>query len=114
MIKKVENMRIGKLSLVICVWFLFMCEFCLCRFVVENISLKVTSPENLKKSYETAIANFGIPQYGGTLSGRVLYRNANQNACNNFTDDISFKTKTPGSLPIFLLADRGGNNTLPH
>ncbi|XP_071720407.1 vacuolar-sorting receptor 2-like isoform X2 [Rutidosis leptorrhynchoides] len=100
-------MRMEKLNLVICVWFLFMCECCLCRFVVENISLKVTSPENLKNTYETAIANFGIPQYGGTLSGYVVYRKANQKACNNFADDISFKKKTPGDLPVFLLADRG-------
>ncbi|KAK9057843.1 hypothetical protein SSX86_022681 [Deinandra increscens subsp. villosa] len=77
------------------------------RFVVENISLRVTSPESLKNSYECAVANFGIPRYGGTLTGLVHYRKANPNACNNFTDDISFNSKKPGGLPVFLLADRG-------
>ncbi|KAL8214820.1 hypothetical protein R6Q57_004269 [Mikania cordata] len=100
-------MRTGKLGFVICVWILFTIESCLCRFVVENISLKVTSPENLKFSYECAVANFGIPRYGGTLRGLVKYQKANPNACNSFIDDISFNTKKPGDLPVFLLADRG-------
>lgn len=105
-------MKIGKLRFIIIVWFLFMYECCLCRFVVEKNSLKVTSPEKLKNAYECAIANFGIPKYGGTLSGYIVYPKSNQNACNNFTDDISLKSKTPGHLPVFLLVDRGGNNTI--
>uniref|UniRef100_A0A175YJC0 EGF-like calcium-binding domain-containing protein n=1 Tax=Daucus carota subsp. sativus TaxID=79200 RepID=A0A175YJC0_DAUCS len=76
------------------------------RFVVEKNSLKVTSPDKLKDTYECAIGNFGIPQYGGTLVGAVIYPKSNQKACKTFDDDASFKSK-PGSLPIFLLADRG-------
>ncbi|XP_076893868.1 vacuolar-sorting receptor 1-like [Bidens hawaiensis] len=101
-------MRTLKLVFVICVWFLFTIESCLCRFVVENISLKVTSPEKLKDTYKCALANFGIPRYGGTLTGVVRYRKANHEACHELTDDISFKPKKPGGLPVFLLADRGG------
>nr|XP_043611186.1 vacuolar-sorting receptor 2-like [Erigeron canadensis] len=100
-------MKHGKLSVVICVWFLLMCKSCWGRFVVENISLKVTNPEKLIGKYECALANFGIPQYGGSLSGHVVYRKENPKACDNFTDDISFNSKTSGSLPVFLLADRG-------
>lgn len=96
-----------KLGLLVCSWFL-LCGFSFGRFVVEKNSLKVTSPSSLKGLYECAIGNFGVPQYGGTLVGTVVYPQANQKACKNFDDvGISFKSK-PGSLPTFLLADRGG------
>lgn len=96
-----------KLGFVISVWFLFMYGSCFCSFVVEKNSLKVTSPENLRDTYECAIGNFGVPRYGGTLSGLVVYPKTNHNACNNFTGDTTLITKKPGSLPVFLLADRG-------
>ena len=96
-----------KLGLLVCAWFL-LCGSSLGRFVVEKNSLKVTSPNSLKGVYECAIGNFGVPQYGGTLVGKVVYPKANHKACKSFDDvDISFKSK-PGGLPTFLLADRGG------
>ncbi|KAK9289464.1 hypothetical protein L1049_007619 [Liquidambar formosana] len=80
---------------------------CVGRFVVEKNSLKVTSPESLKDVYECAIGNFGVPQYGGTMLGTVIYPKANQKGCKSFAEfDISFKSK-PGGLPTFILADRG-------
>ncbi|KAF9680111.1 hypothetical protein SADUNF_Sadunf06G0086200 [Salix dunnii] len=96
-----------KLGFLVCVWFL-LCGFCFGRFVVEKNSLKLTSPESLKGVYECAIGNFGVPQYGGTLVGTVVYPKANQKACIRFDEvDISFKSR-PGGLPTFVLADRGG------
>jgi len=78
------------------------------RFVVEKNSLRVTSPAALRGVYECAIGNFGMPQYGGTMHGVVVYPKANAKACNPFADfDLSFKPK-PGGLPVFLLVDRGG------
>ncbi|KAJ6407658.1 hypothetical protein OIU84_011030 [Salix udensis] len=95
-----------KLEFLVCVWFL-LCGFCFGRFVVEKNSLKLTSPESLKGVYECAIGNFGVPQYGGTLVGTVVYPKANQKACKGFDEvDISFKSR-PGGLPTFVLADRG-------
>ncbi|KAH8484710.1 hypothetical protein H0E87_026459 [Populus deltoides] len=95
-----------KLGFLVCVWFL-LCGFCFGRFVVEKNSLKLTSPESLKGVYECAIGNFGVPQYGGTLVGTVVYPKANQKACKGFDDvGISFKSR-PGGLPTFVLADRG-------
>ncbi|CAH8358028.1 unnamed protein product [Eruca vesicaria subsp. sativa] len=79
----------------------------LCRFVVEKNNLKVTSPDSIKGIYECAIGNFGVPQYGGTLVGTVVYPKSNQKACKSYSDfDISFKSK-PGGLPTFVLIDRG-------
>lgn len=92
-----------KLGLLAWVWFM-LCGFCVGRFVVEKNSLKVSSPSSLNGVYECAIGNFGVPQYGGTMVGTVVYPKANHKACNDF--DISFKSK-PGGLPTFLLADRG-------
>lgn len=82
---------------------------CLARFVVEKNSLKITSPAGLKDEYECAIGNFGVPQYGGSLAGSVVYSKVNHLACKSFADfDVSFKSSTPGVRPVFLLVDRGG------
>lgn len=76
--------------------------------MVEKNSLRVLSPENIKGNYDCAIGNFGIPQYGGSMSGTVVYPKDNRKGCRKFEDfDISFKSK-PGSLPTFVLLDRGG------
>lgn len=92
-----------KLGICVFIWFLLY-ESCMGRFVVEKNSLKVTSPGSLRGVYECAIGNFGVPQYGGTMVGTVIYPKSNQKGCKSF--DHSFKSK-PGGLPIFLLADRG-------
>ncbi|KAK9124750.1 hypothetical protein Sjap_014352 [Stephania japonica] len=94
----------GRLGFVGLIWFALMGS-CLGRFVVEKNSLRVTSPDSLKDVYECAIGNFGVPQYGGTMIGTVVYPKANQKACKDFSD-VSFKSR-PGGLPTFVLADRG-------
>jgi hypothetical protein len=94
------------LRLLVCAALLLGC--CHGRFVVEKNSLKVTAPDDLKGTYECAIGNFGVPQYGGTMVGFVAYPKANRKACKSFDDfDISYKAK-PGAFPTFLLVDRGG------
>ncbi|KAI3993674.1 hypothetical protein MKX01_002687 [Papaver californicum] len=99
-----------KKKLGFCLFFLVLIlgnSYCLGKFVVEKNSLKVTSPDSLKSVYECAIGNFGVPQYGGTLIGAVVYPKANQKACKDFNEvNLSFKSK-PGGLPTFLLVDRG-------
>ncbi|XP_039117679.1 vacuolar-sorting receptor 4-like [Dioscorea cayenensis subsp. rotundata] len=74
------------------------------RFVVEKNSLMVTSPSAMRGSHDSAIGNFGIPQYGGSMAGTVAYPKTNTNGCKEFSD--SFKSK-PGALPNFVLLDRG-------
>ncbi|XP_047066458.1 vacuolar-sorting receptor 1-like [Lolium rigidum] len=77
------------------------------RFVVEKNSLRVTSPAALRGVYECAIGNFGMPQYGGTMHGVVVYPKANTKGCKPFSDSgLSFNPKS-GGLPVFLLVDRG-------
>ncbi|KZV50555.1 vacuolar-sorting receptor 3 [Dorcoceras hygrometricum] len=76
-------------------------------FVVEKNSLRVTSPEDLKGTYDSAIGNFGIPQYGGSMSGTAVYSKDNKDGCKSFGESgVSFKPK-PGALPTFVLVDRG-------
>lgn len=80
----------------------------LARFVVEKNSLKVISPDKIKGTHDSAIGNFGIPQYGGSMAGTVVYPKDNRKGCKEFDDfGISFKSK-PGALPTFVLLDRGG------
>ncbi|KAK1355544.1 Vacuolar-sorting receptor 1 [Heracleum sosnowskyi] len=91
----------------VCFWVVMNAGCCLGRFVVEKNSLRVTSPPELRDTYECAIGNFGVPQYGGTMVGVVMYPKSNHKACKNFSDhDISFESKA-GGRPVFLLADRG-------
>ncbi|RZS10803.1 hypothetical protein BHM03_00042076, partial [Ensete ventricosum] len=106
-----ELLQMGGRMLWLLVPVLFLCGTCWGKFVVEKNSLKVTSPNSLKGVYESAIGNFGFPQYGGTMVGIVAYPKANRKACHWFKDfDISYKSK-PGGFPTFLLVDRGGENS---
>uniref|UniRef100_A0A7N0ZWS1 EGF-like calcium-binding domain-containing protein n=1 Tax=Kalanchoe fedtschenkoi TaxID=63787 RepID=A0A7N0ZWS1_KALFE len=90
-------------------WYYCCCGSCVGRFVVEKNNLKVTSPPSLRDEYESAIGNFGVPQYGGSMAGSVVYPKVNQLACKSFRDfDVSFEsTSRPGGRPTFLLVDRG-------
>ncbi|WOK94409.1 vacuolar-sorting receptor 4-like [Canna indica] len=76
------------------------------RFVVEKNSLMVTSPPELRGRHDSAIANFGIPQYGGSMAGAVVYPRNNVMACDPFPGTRPFKTN-PGAPPTFLLVQRG-------
>lgn len=78
------------------------------RFVVEKNSLMVTSPSELRGKHDSAIGNFGIPQYGGSMAGTVVYPKKNGNGCDEFDESASFRAK-PGALPNIVLVDRGGN-----
>lgn len=79
------------------------------RFVVEKNSLRVTSPEKIRGTHDSAIGNFGIPQYGGSMAGNVIYPKDNKKGCKEFDEfGISFKS-TPGALPTIVLLDRGSN-----
>ena len=82
-------------------------------FVVEENSLTVSSPDSLKGVYQSAIGNFGVPQYGGTLSGIVKYAAINGKACEDFPARY-FKAETAaGARPYFALVERGGNLPSP-
>ncbi|KAG6510231.1 hypothetical protein ZIOFF_028240 [Zingiber officinale] len=76
------------------------------RFVVEKNSLMVTSPADLRGKRDSAIGNFGIPQYGGSLAGAVVFPKENAGACHEFSRSDLFKSKA-GGLPNFILIDRG-------
>ncbi|KAG5526335.1 hypothetical protein RHGRI_032575 [Rhododendron griersonianum] len=82
------------------------------RFVVEKNSFRVISPDSIKGTHDSAIGNFGIPQYGGSMAGTVVYPKENRKGCQGFDESgISFKSK-PGALPSFVLVDRGGDDDL--
>ncbi|CAH9116637.1 unnamed protein product [Cuscuta epithymum] len=77
------------------------------RFVVEKNSLKVLSPDSIKGTYDCSLGNFGVPQYGGSMTGVIVYPKDNLKGCKDFHEfGISFNSK-PGSLPTFVLVDRG-------
>jgi hypothetical protein len=66
----------------------------------------VTSPDSIKGTYDSAIGNFGIPQYGGSMAGSVVYPKDNQKGCKEFDESgISFKSKSGAFPTIFLLVE---------
>ncbi|XP_020575434.1 vacuolar-sorting receptor 6-like [Phalaenopsis equestris] len=73
-------------------------------FVVEKSSIRVLRPEHIRGRHESAIANFGIPNYGGTLGGVVLYPEKGATGCSSF-DGARFKSRS--GRPVILLLDRG-------
>ncbi|RWW75414.1 hypothetical protein BHE74_00016574 [Ensete ventricosum] len=74
------------------------------RFVVEKESISVVSPQSLRGHHAAAIANFGVPNYGGTLTGVVVYPGKQKNGCEAFGGD-PFRSKS--GRPVILLVDRG-------
>eukprot|EP00268_Persea_americana_P026784 TRINITY_DN26290_c0_g1_i1.p1 TRINITY_DN26290_c0_g1~~TRINITY_DN26290_c0_g1_i1.p1 ORF type:complete len:622 (+),score=96.98 TRINITY_DN26290_c0_g1_i1:266-2131(+) len=75
------------------------------RFIVEKGSISVISPEHLRSKHDSAIANFGVPNYGGTMTGAVVYPKRGSSGCNPFEGDSAFKSKS--FRPVILVVDRG-------
>ncbi|GAB4840859.1 Vacuolar-sorting receptor 6, variant 2 [Ancistrocladus abbreviatus] len=75
------------------------------KFVVEKNSITVVSPYEMRSKHDGAIGNFGVPDYGGSMIGSVVYPSKGSNACNAFEGDKPFKSKS--SRPTFVLVDRG-------
>ncbi|THU61594.1 hypothetical protein C4D60_Mb07t24970 [Musa balbisiana] len=75
------------------------------RFVVEKNSVRVIRPEHIRGRHDAAIANFGVPHYGGTMVGVVKFPDKNNTtACNAF-NGTPFKSRS--RRPVILLVDRG-------
>lgn len=77
------------------------------RFVVEKSSVSILNPFHLRSKHDAAIGNFGVPNYGGSMVGTVVYPQQGANGCSPFDGDKPFKSKS--SRPNILLLDRGGN-----
>lgn len=72
---------------------------------MEENSISVLSPYDLRGKYDGSIANFGVPDYGGSLVGSVIYPKSGANGCSAFEGDKPFKSSS--SRPTILLLDRG-------
>ncbi|VVB02137.1 unnamed protein product [Arabis nemorensis] len=70
------------------------------RFFVEKSSVTVLNSWSMGAKHDAAIADFGLPNYGGFMIGSVVY--AGQ-GCDSFNKTL--KHKSP--YPTILLIDRG-------
>ncbi|MCO5584205.1 hypothetical protein L7F22_038128 [Adiantum nelumboides] len=77
------------------------------RFVVEKNSLTVLAPTSLSGQHDSAIGNFGAPDYGGSMILTVKVPEKDADGCKPFPAD-SFKRKSSKTSPIVALLDRGG------
>ncbi|CAH8382655.1 unnamed protein product [Eruca vesicaria subsp. sativa] len=73
------------------------------RFIVEKSSIKILRPVAMRSKYNAAIANFGVPNYGGYMIGSVVYAGQGAFGCDSF--GTTFKPKFP--RPTILIIDRG-------
>lgn len=75
------------------------------RFIVEKSSVTILSPLAMRSKHDAAIANFGVPNYGGYMIGSIVYAGQGAFGCDSFGK--TFKPKFP--RPTILIIDRGGN-----
>lgn len=75
------------------------------RFVVEKNSISVLNPDSLGQR-DSAIGNFGAPDYGGTMILDVKLPEKDADGCKPF--QTSFKRTSATSNPSVALLDRGG------
>ncbi|CAL5410657.1 unnamed protein product [Camellia sinensis] len=76
------------------------------RFVVQKSNIRILSPHNLRSSNHVgAMANFGVPNYGGSMVGSIVYPEKGYLGCNPFDGHEPFKSKS--HRPTILLLDRG-------
>ncbi|CAL5228469.1 g11610 [Coccomyxa viridis] len=78
------------------------CAIASAQWVVETNSFRIREPANVEGEYDSAIGDFGVPLYGGALTGEIVYMENNKLGCNVFS-----KPLVPVTLPVFLLVDRG-------
>eukprot|EP00250_Pteridium_aquilinum_P017558 c23686_g3_i1 orf=411-2282(-) len=76
------------------------------RFVVEKNSLTVLAPEAISGKHDSAIGNFGAPDYGGSMILDVKVPEKGADGCEPFAS--SFKRTSPKGNPTVALLDRGG------
>lgn len=95
-------------SLVLALAVIFLTAAVDAKFIVEKHSLSITSPESIKGTYESAIANFGVPQYGGSMAGTVVYPEKDSMGCKPFSSGGGHQFKAgAGGRPTIVLVDRG-------
>lgn len=72
---------------------------------MEKNSISVLAPFDMRSKHDGAIGNFGVPDYGGSMVGSVIYPQKGSFGCEPFVGDKPFKSR---STPNVLLLDRGG------
>lgn len=74
--------------------------------MVEKSSISILDPSDIRSKHDAAIGNFGVPDYGGSMAGTVVYPDTGATGCSPFEGDKPFRSKS--SRPNILLLDRGG------
>lgn len=74
------------------------------QFQVETQGLVITEPGGIAGHYESALGDFGLPLYGGSLLGNIKYPKDNSEGCESFPEGLF----VGNGVPIIALLDRGG------
>lgn len=71
---------------------------------METNSFLIREPADIAGKEDAAIGDFGVPLYGATLIGSILYPSSNRNGCSAFSEGVH---QDSTALPPILLVDRG-------
>jgi len=91
------------------VMLLLMISSVLGRYVVEENSINVIAPYSLRGKRNSSIGNFGVPDYGGTMIGKLVYPEKGKFGCKSF-EELGVPFSKLDSEILFLLVDRRGGS----
>eukprot|EP01026_Neomeris_dumetosa_P023474 TRINITY_DN1994_c0_g1_i3.p1 TRINITY_DN1994_c0_g1~~TRINITY_DN1994_c0_g1_i3.p1 ORF type:complete len:669 (-),score=41.36 TRINITY_DN1994_c0_g1_i3:312-2318(-) len=74
------------------------------HFVIEQSHLRIIEPQSIIGIYNVSMSNFGIPQYGAVMKGRIVVLTGSK-GCESF--EISSAILSSDTLPIMLVIERG-------
>jgi hypothetical protein len=79
------------------------------NFNVETHALYILQPSQIAGNYEAAMADFGVPLYGGSLHGQVLMPKNSGQGCDKYSPEAYAQIKrASSSKPVIVLVERGG------
>eukprot|EP00884_Botryococcus_braunii_P018971 jgi/Botrbrau1/5758/Bobra.0134s0028.3 len=73
------------------------------QWVVETNSVRVKEPAKIAGEFDAAIGDFGVPLYGASMEGELVYPAGNPKGCSPFPKKFTSKK----GLPVILIVDRG-------
>ena len=79
------------------------------NFNVQTHAIYIEKPSQIAGNYEAAMADFGVPLYGGSLRGQVLIPKNDGRGCEKYSQEAYAQIKKASSKkPVIVLIERGG------
>ncbi|CAL8466083.1 g5619 [Coccomyxa elongata] len=93
--------HVSRPAVTVCI-LLLSCALASAQWVVETNSFRIKEPSTAAGEHDAAIGDFGVPLYGGALTGEIVYMENNKLGCS-----VLERPLVETTLPVFLLVERG-------